>query len=251
MPAVAELWRYPIKSHGRERLETVTLTLGQTLPWDRHWAVTHEASRFDPDDPRWVMCRNFMIGVATPSLTAIWAEFDADNGTITLTHPQRDPITFRPDVPTDAGRFLEWVRPICPDAGRTPTGIVTAGDRGMTDSAYPSISILNRASHDAVMDQLQTDLAPERWRGNIWVEGLEAWAEFDMTGRDIQIGDAILSVQEPIRRCMATAANPATGVRDVDTLKALRDGWDHQHFGVYAVVKTGGRISTGDSMRVL
>ena len=59
MAHVASLWRHPIKSHGREKLDAVTLIEGQTMPWDRHWAVTHEDSKWVADDPRWIMCRNF------------------------------------------------------------------------------------------------------------------------------------------------------------------------------------------------
>jgi len=251
MSGVAEIWRHPLKSHGRESLQAVDLTKGQTLPWDRHWAVTHEASKFNVDDPKWVMCRNFMIGVATPALQAIWATLDEAAGTLSLTHPDLGEITFAPDQAADVARFLDWVRPACPPDKRTPTGVVTAGSRGMTDSAYPSVSIMTYSSHKAVENHLGDAIAIERWRGNIWLDGPAPWEEFDWTGRDIRIGAAVLTVQEPIRRCMATAANPKTGVRDVDTLGALRDGWDHQHFGVYAVVKQSGPVSVGDSYEVL
>lgn len=39
---VTEIWRHPIKSHGREPLESVTLEAGKALPLDRLWAVAHE-----------------------------------------------------------------------------------------------------------------------------------------------------------------------------------------------------------------
>lgn len=251
MVTVAALWRHPIKSHGREAIETVALTQGQTMPWDRHWAVTHEACKFNADDPRWVMCRNFMIGVATPGLAGIWAELDETTGTVTLRHDAIGQLSFRPDDPAEWGGFLNWVQPLCPADKRQPTGIVSVPDRGMTDTPYPTISIMNTASHAAVEAQIGHPLESARWRGNIWVDGLPAWQEFDWTGRTIRIGDAEFDVQEPIRRCMATAANPHTGVRDADTLGALRDGWDHQHFGVYAIVSKSGKITRNDKVEVL
>jgi len=251
MAHVANLWRHPIKSHGREALETVTLDAGKTMPWDRHWAVTHEACKFDADDPKWVMCRNFMIGVATPGLAGIWATFDPVMQTVTLSHADLGQLTFCPDDPAEVAGFINWVLPLCPPDKRQPQSIVKVPDRGITDSAYPSVSIMTFASHNAVAAQLEADLEIERWRGNIWLDGPAAWDEFNWTGHDIQIGDAILNVKEPIRRCMATAANPHTGKRDLDTLGALRDGWDHQHFGVYAEVVKGGQINVGDSYKVL
>ncbi len=251
MPRVASLWRHPIKSHGRETLEQVTLSEGQTMPWDRHWAVTHEASKFDHDNPRWIMCRNFMIGVATPGLAGIWATFDEATKTITLRHDAIGSHSFQPDNPDDWAGFLHWVLPLCPPDKRQPTGIVSAPGRGMTDTPYPTISIMNLATHADVEKQIGRPLETARWRGNIWVDDLPAWEEFDWTGRTIRIGDAELEVQEPIRRCMATAANPHTGVRDADTLGALRDGWDHQHFGVYATVSKGGKVALNDTAKVV
>lgn len=248
MARVSALWRHPIKSHGREALDRVLLMAGQSMPWDRHWAVTHEASKVDAGNPSWVMCRNFMIGVATPGLQAIWAQLDEDTRTITLTHDKLGAITFCPDNGPEVAEFLHWVQPLCPPEKRQPTGIVALPQRGFTDAAYPCVSILNTASHKAVAGRLGRTLEPERWRGNIWLDGQAPWEEFDMTGQEITLGGARLLIREPIRRCMVTAANPRTGLRDTDTLGLLADGWDHQHFGVYAEVLTGGEIALGDLM---
>ncbi len=38
---VTQIWRHPIKSHGRETLQEVTVIPGQTMPGDRVWAVDH------------------------------------------------------------------------------------------------------------------------------------------------------------------------------------------------------------------
>ena len=42
---LAEIWRHPIKSCGRETLTRVLLTENRTLPWDRRWAIAHESQR--------------------------------------------------------------------------------------------------------------------------------------------------------------------------------------------------------------
>jgi uncharacterized protein YcbX len=60
-----------------------------------------------------------------------------------------------------------------------------------------------------------------------------------------------LQVREPIRRCKATTANPATGQRDLDTLGALNANWNHQDFGIYAEVTRTGAIAVGAPVEVL
>jgi uncharacterized protein len=42
---LAHIVRHPIKSHGREEMGRVTLTAGACLPYDRHWAVAHDAAK--------------------------------------------------------------------------------------------------------------------------------------------------------------------------------------------------------------
>lgn len=246
---VTHLWRHPIKAHGAECVAEVVLTTGTTMPWDRVWAIAHESARPDGDADGWRPCANFSRGAKSPELMAIRARVDESAGSVTLTHPRLGPLTVNPDIAEDAARLIDWVQPVSnPDRAR-PVSVVRA-DRGMTDSDWPSISILNAASLGALSARAGRDLAQERFRGNVWVEGLEPWAEFDWVGRSIRIGEAVLRVRERITRCKATTVDPTTGVSDVDTLGALETGWDHQDFGVYAEVVEGGRIAIGDGIEL-
>ena len=93
-------------------------------------------------------------------------------------------------------------------------------------------------------------LTRARFRGNLWVTDLPAWDEFKLVGRDIRIGGARLTVLDRIERCSATLANPATGRRDADVLRALQDGWDHTDFGVTCLVRDGGDIALGDAIKI-
>ncbi|KIC41091.1 molybdenum cofactor biosysynthesis protein [Ruegeria sp. ANG-R] len=241
---VTSLWRHPIKSHGHESLDDVTLTPGQTMPGDRVWAIAHEASKTDGSE--WAPCSNFSRCAKAPQLMAISAQLQGDS--VTLQHPDRPPLSFQPDTQQDA--FLDWVKPLMPADRAASARIVRVPGRGMTDSDFPSISLCNMASHRAVEQKLGRDLSIKRWRGNIWFDGLALWEEFDWLGRDIRIGEAVFHIRECITRCMATTANPETGERDADTLGAL-NSWDHQNFGVYAEVLEGGTIQTGDKVQVL
>jgi MOSC domain-containing protein YiiM len=49
---------------------------------------------------------------------------------------------------------------------------------------------------------------------------------------------------------VATSVNTDTGIRDVDTLKAL-NSLDHQDFGVYATVIETGDIALGDTLELI
>ena len=241
---VTSLWRHPIKSHGRERLDHATMSPGQTMPGDRVWAVAHEAAK--TDGTQWAPCVNFSRAAKAPKLMAISAESQGD--TVTLRHPDRADLRFQPDTQQDA--FLDWVKPLMPADRAESARIVRVPGRGMTDSDFPSISLCNMATHRAVEQRLGRDLSIARWRGNVWFDGLPWWEEFDWLNRDIRIGEVVFRIRERITRCLATTANPETGERDADTLGAL-DSWGHQDFGVYAEVLQGGTIRTGDEVHIL
>ncbi len=244
---IAHICRHPIKGHGREDLAAATLTAGEGLPWDRHWAVAHDAARLVDG---WNPCANFARGAKAPALMAVTSQLDEATGTVILQHPDCGEIRFRPDDPADLPRFLNWARPLNPPERAQPARIVTAG-RAMTDSEFPSISIFSLASNRDLSDRIGTELSPHRWRGNIWLDGVPAFAEFDWMGKHLHIGEAVLQVKERITRCRATMANPATGVIDADTLGVLEQAYGHQDFGVYAQVVAGNTIHLNDLVDVL
>lgn len=247
MSQVRALWRHPIKGHGRETLDQVTLSQGQTMPWDRRWAVAHELAQADNTD--WAPCANFSRGSKVPALMAINAISDEAAGTVTLSHPDLPDLTFNPDH--DPQAFLDWVRPIMPANRAQSARIIRVDGRGMTDTDFPSISLINLASNADLAATMGEDVSPLRWRCNIHFDGFAPWEEFNWIGKSLRIGKVEFAVREPIVRCLATTANPTTGLRDLDTLKALNDKMDHQNFGIYAEVTRGGALRVGDVIEVL
>lgn len=242
---LAEIWRHPIKAHGREPVAAFEIERDGTIPRDRLWAVAHEEARLRGGD--WVPCTNFARGAKLPALMAIEARSDGD--LLTLRHPERPELTFDPDG--DGRPFLAWIAPLLDPGRAAPTGIVRAAGRGFTDSALPSISLHGMASHAAVEAEIGRPLSRHRWRGNLWIEGLEPWEEMGWVGREIGLGTARFHVEERIGRCRATTANPETGRIDADTLGALEAVRGHRDFGVYLRCVSPGRVALGDGLRLL
>ncbi|QFS81534.1 MOSC domain protein [Roseivivax sp. THAF40] len=243
---VTSLWRHPIKSLGRDALEAVSLSEGRTVPWDRHWAIAHEAAAVDGST--WAPCMNFSRVAQSPGMMAVTASFDDETGTITLNHPELPTLTADPDAEGDA--IVAWMAPLVPENRPRPSRLVRAEHPGWTDSDFPSVTLCNTVSHRAVEQRLGQPLSIHRWRGNIWIDGLAPWEEFDWMDQKIRIGEAVLQVRERTDRCRATTANPDTGRIDADTLGAL-DHWDHRDFSVRAEVIEGGRIALGAEVEVL
>lgn len=247
MPSVAALWRHPIKAHGREEVKEVRFIEGETMPWDRRWAVAHELS--DADDSAWSQCNGFARAAKVPALMAISTTSDLETGSLEVSHPKLRPLRFNPDE--EAQKFLDWVCPLMPKNRPQSVRLVRVPGRGMTDSNYPSVSLLNLASNAAVAKAMEQEISPLRWRGNIHVDGLEAWEEFTLVGKTLRVGGAEFRVEEPITRCLATHANPKTGERDAGVLAALDRKFNHQEFGMNLVVIKSGDVAVGDLVEIL
>lgn len=247
MARLAQIWRYPVKSHGREAISSARLTAGACLPGDRIWAIAHEAS--SADNAAWSPCSGFTRVASSPSLAAIRAELHDDGETVTLSHPAQDSLTVAPDL--QPRMLIDWVRPLTAAGRAAPERVIRVPGRGMTDSEYPSLTIGNLASHRAVEGRLGRPLQIERWRANLWLDDLPAWEEFDWIGRDIRIGGATLRIVERTGRCAAPSANPDTGQRDSDLLGLLDEQWNHTDFCVHAEVTQSGPVAIGDTAKVL
>jgi uncharacterized protein YcbX len=238
---LAHICRHPIKAYGRETLASVRLSAGQGLPFDREWAVAHEAARLSPG---WNPCQNFTRGAKAPALMAVTAALDEGSRRVTLRHPDRPDLTILPDESADQARLVEWAKPLIPASRARPVS-VHRGDVALTDSDYPTVSVLSLASLADLSARMGMDLSIDRWRGNLWLEGAAPWAEWDWVGQRFAVGDAVLEVTERITRCTATAVDPQTGKMSGNTLAALESNFGHQDFGVFAKVITGGAVALG------
>lgn len=95
-----------------------------------------------------------------------------------------------------------------------------------------------------------------RFRSTVLVAGTEPHEEDAWVGRRLQVGEAVVSVREPIARCAVTCHHPTRGVRDRNTLRVLERerGLSPRRtldFGVYASVEAPGTVRVGDAVTLV
>ena len=247
--SIAQLYRYPVKGLSPEPLDSAQLSVGQGIPQDRRFAVTHGHSKFDPANPSWVPRGNFVVVANAPQLTALTTRFNEDTGTLTIGHDGR---TISADLSTASGR-AEAEAFLSDYLGETmpgPRRIVEAAGHMLTDAPEKFVSIISEATCRDLADRLGAPVDHRRFRGNMIVEGLKPWTEFDWLGRKLHVGDVELEVVRPIGRCAATNAHPDRGERDMNIPNALQRMFGHFDCGVYARVTAAGCINAGDKIRV-
>ena len=249
---LAEIYRHPVKSLGEEALDAVALETGRPLPFDRTWAIAHGKTEWSPDNPVWGVPGNFINQTHVPRLAQIKTGYDEAGRRLRLAHPDREPLTIDPDDPSHHAELTGWVAPLTEGTTRTgPFSVCRAPGVAFTDFEDTHVSIASVTSRAALEGMVGAPLEPIRFRMNLWLDGMAPWEEFDLVGREVEIGTVRLKVIGRCERCNATTANPGTGQRDIQVPATLHKHFGHRDFGIYAQVLEGGTIRPGDPARVL
>ena len=249
---ISSLYRYPVKGLSPERLLRAELTKGAYFPGDRLFAVENGPSGFDPANAEHQPKIKFLMLMRNESLARLRTRYDDASRELVIEEVGRESV--RGDLSTPGGRLAieAFFRRFMPAELRGAPKVLAApkGFR-FTDSSRGYVSFINLASVAALEAVMGAPVDPLRFRGNVHVEGLEPWAEFDLVGKVVVTeGGARLRVTKRIERCAATNVDPITGIRDLQIPKALMRAYGHFDCGVYAEVLSGGVLGEGGTITV-
>ncbi|OGN86676.1 MAG: hypothetical protein A2X23_04810 [Chloroflexi bacterium GWC2_73_18] len=197
-------------------------------------------------------------------LTAIRPEYDPGQEWLTLHFPDGEAVSGDAAFLGEPIETGIWGRPITGHvvggafaealsrfAGR-PIRLARVDRPGDGVDSQP-ISVLSDASVEELARRSgRTEpLDGRRFRMTVGVAGCTAHEEDTWIGHDVRVGEAVIRVTRPDGRCVVTTRDPETGVRDFDTLRAIRAyrGVRDERkidFGVYARVAEPGRVRVGD-----
>jgi uncharacterized protein YcbX len=259
---LAGLYRYPLKSGRGEPLASARLA-DTGLEGDRRWMLVRPDGRF-------------LTQREHPRLALLQARHAGDS--LQLSAPGLEPLVAVPGEPREV---LVWKdRVLARDAGDGAAGLLggwlgTVCRLVQFDPARPRYSaaewtggllaanafsdgfpllLVNRASLDDLSARAGAPLPVERFRPNLLVEGLPAWAEDSL--QELSVGGIVLRLAKPCARCSITTVDPHTGRFDgEEPLRTLRS-FRHDSrvggftFGINTLVVrgVGGTLAVGDEL---
>ena len=228
MLSVSEIWRYPVKSLGGERLQSAPVDeLG--VEGDRAWGLLDPATGLTLTgrrEPALLMLSARLVD-GRPVITCDdGSPLDGDEALsawmgrpVELRSADDGPGTF--ENPMDVDNEADWVQ--------WQSSGATLHDGGS------KISFVSRGSLGAY--------DARRFRANLILDG----SGEDELGGELRIGDAVLRVRKPIDRCiMVTRAQPGLP-KDLAVLKRVIRERNNQ-MGIGVVVTTPGMITAGDEL---
>src|SRR4029078_10615939 len=235
---IASLQRYPVKGLSPEGLSSVALTKGDYFPGDRLFAIENGPAGFDPEHPQHQHKIKFLMLMRNESLARLKTRYLDSITTLFIEQGGRE--VARGDLSTREGGLATepYFRRFMPKELRGPPKVLAAPDGfRFTDSRRGFVSLITRASVRELETMIGAPVDPLRFRGNIHVEGLAPWAEFDLVGKVLSAPSGVrLKVTKRIERCAATNADPDTGLRDLEIPKSLMKAYGHFDCGIYAEV---------------
>lgn len=228
-----------------ERVELTSIGIPENR---RYWLIDDRGSLFSGSDHG--------------PLVAVRADVEGDRLSVTFPDGDRveeDGSRTAESVTTDFyGRAVPGhvVEGPFSDAWSAYVGAPVRLVRGDRDGDGPDEMPLTLVSYASVRSLAQSgghdgDLDPLRFRINLELEGCDPYEEDSWDGRRVRIGGAVVRLRGQIPRCIVTTQDPATGVKDWDTLKQIaaqraQIPGGGLPFGMYGVVETHGPVAVGD-----
>ena len=111
-----------------------------------------------------------------------------------------------------------------------------------------SISLINNQSIEDFKNKTNQEIETQRFRGNIFVDGIEAWEERSWIGKIIKINNISFKVEKNIPRCVAINLKPNTDDNSLNLLQSLKKTYNHFDMGVYLTALDDGPINIGDNI---
>jgi uncharacterized protein len=249
-PSVTALYRYAVKGLSPEALASVTLEAGGTMPFDRAYAIENGPGRFDPDNPRHLPKITFLMLMRDERLATLVTTFD--DATETLTVMRAGKQVARGQLSTPLGRKMieQFFAAYMKSELRGPPKVVSAPGHSFSDVAIKCLHIVNLATVRDLERVIGRPVDPLRFRANVYVDGLQPWAERGWVGREITLGGVRCSIVTDTVRCEATNVDPSSAARDMAIPSTLQRTWGHGDLGVYAKVVAGGTLAIGDAVAV-
>ncbi|MBT3238488.1 MAG: MOSC domain-containing protein [Rhodospirillaceae bacterium] len=248
--SISRICRYPVKGLSPDEMKQATVEAGGGLNSDRRFAFALGSTRFEDGKPHWLPKTSFLALMKNEKLAALDTRFDEATNELTIFRDGKQ--VKRGNMSDPLGRALleDFFAAYMKDECRGKPQLVEAKDEVVfSDQKTKVISLINLASVRDFERVVSMPLDPIRFRGNIYIDGLDPWKEFEWCGKDIQVGSVTLSVTEHIDRCAAINVDPSTGERDRNLVKELQRGFGHVNMGVFATVKTGGSFAVGDEIK--
>ena len=113
-----------------------------------------------------------------------------------------------------------------------------------------TISLINLNSIKDFEKKISKNVELERFRGNIYINGLDAWEERNLIDKTLVINNIKFKVIKEIPRCSATNIKPNSSKFNLSVPILLKQIYNHTNLGIYILPLNNGNIKLNDDILI-
>ena len=123
-------------------------------------------------------------------------------------------------------------------------------DTSNSNKVLNSMSLINLNSVADFEKKINQKIEFQRFRGNFYVDGIQAWEERNWINKIIKINNISFKVEKNIPRCVAINLKPKTDDNSLNLLQSLKKTYNHFDMGIYLIALDDGKINVGDKVEL-
>jgi len=123
-------------------------------------------------------------------------------------------------------------------------------DTSNSNKILNSMSLINLNSIADFEKKINQKVEFQRFRGNFYVDGIQAWEECNWINKIIKINNIYFKVEKNIPRCVAINLKPKTDDNTLNLLQSLKKTYNNFDMGIYLTALSDGKIDVGHKVEI-
>ena len=180
--------------------------------------------------------------------------FIYNNNRLTLTKNDKDIISISTDNPEEhsllSDKLSELESSLAQPIYLLKNNEFPFFDTSSSNNVFNSISLINLNSVKDFEKKIDKKVEFQRFRGNFYVDGIEALQERNWIDKIIKINNISFRVENNIPRCVAINLKPKTDDNSLKLLQSLKKTYNHFDMGIYLTALEDGKVNLGDKVEL-
>ena len=244
----------PVKSLSFQSIKSCNIKKDLGILNDRIFAFSRSIDfkkvKLIEKNPNERKLNNFLTLKNSPVLNKY--NFIYNNNKLTLTLQDKELISISPDNPEERSllcyKLAELENSLIKPISLLKNNNFPFYDTSSSNNVFNSISLINLNSIKDFEKKINEKVEFQRFRGNFYVDGIEAWEERNWINKVIKINNISFKVKKNIPRCVAINIKPKTDDKALNLLQSLKKTYNHFDMGIYLTVIENGEINIGDKV---
>tara|TARA_Y100000996_G_scaffold394595_1_gene359080 strand:+ start:165 stop:941 length:777 start_codon:yes stop_codon:yes gene_type:complete len=247
----------PVKSLSFQSINSCQIKKNLGMPNDRIFAfsrgVDTEKAKIIEKNPKERKLNNFLTLKNSPVLNKY--NFNYDGNKLTLMFEGEKIISISPDNQNKkfllSKKLFELESTLVNPITLLKNTEYPFYDTSHSKNIFNSISLINLNSIKDFEKKIGEEVELQRFRGNIYVDGISEWEERNWINKTIKINKTSFKVEKNIPRCVAINLKPKTDDNSLNLLNSLKKTYNHFDMGVYLTALEDGKVNVGDRVELI